>query len=92
MAAKRVNIIISGMVQGVSFRYFVVRHARLLGLRGYARNIDDDKVEVVAEGEESKLGQLIELCRKGPSMAVVKDIEVKFEKAEGEFSDFKINY
>jgi acylphosphatase len=58
--------IVRGRVQGVGFRWFVVGAARRLGLRGYARNIDDGSVEVVATGDAAGLEALITDLRRGP--------------------------
>ena len=54
MAAYR--YLVSGRVQGVGYRYFVLREAERLGLAGFARNLPDGRVEVVAEGAEEVLG------------------------------------
>ena len=70
------RFLISGMVQGVGFRWFVARHARALGLGGYARNLADGRVEVVASGGESEgLTRLEELLREGPAHARVERLE-----------------
>jgi len=66
---------VTGHVQGVGFRWFVARHARSLGLSGYARNLDDGRVEVVASGEESMLARLEELLRTGPANAYVSGVD-----------------
>jgi acylphosphatase len=64
------------MVQGVGFRWFVARHARALGLGGYARNLADGRVEVVASGTEAEaIGRLEELLRSGPAHARVEKVE-----------------
>jgi acylphosphatase len=63
------------MVQGVGFRWFVARHARTLGLTGYARNLPNGSVEVVAEGPEEALPALEELLRRGPASAQVDRVE-----------------
>jgi acylphosphatase len=70
------RFLVSGLVQGVGFRWFVARHARALGLGGYARNLPDGRVEVVASdaGREA-LGQLEQLLREGPAHARVDWLE-----------------
>ena len=67
--------LISGEVQGVGFRWFVARHARTLGLSGYARNLPDGRVEVVVNGPEGVLPRLEELLRAGPANARVDRVE-----------------
>ena len=69
------RFLVSGMVQGVGFRWFVARHARPLGLRGYARNLPDGSVEVVVEGPEESLPELERLLRAGPANAHVVRVE-----------------
>jgi acylphosphatase len=69
------RFIVAGHVQGVGFRWFVARHARGLGLSGYARNLEDGRVEVVATGDEAGLARLAELLRNGPANAHVTGVE-----------------
>jgi len=89
---QRVHIIIHGFVQGVFFRSNTKRVALNLGLKGYARNLADGSVEVVAEGPESKIKELIDFCKKGPESAQVTKIDVKFENARDEFDSFELRY
>jgi len=63
-----------------------------MGLCGYARNLPDGRVEVVAEGTEEELGQLHRWCLEGPAEARVTDIQIRKEPARGEFSRFFIRY
>jgi acylphosphatase len=67
--------LVSGLVQGVGFRWFVARHARSLGLVGYARNLPDGRVEVVVSGPDDALPTLERLLRAGPANAQVNDVE-----------------
>ena len=67
--------LVRGRVQGVGYRYFVLREAEGLGVAGFARNLPDGSVEVVAEGDDSRLSQLEERLRKGPSFARVSAVE-----------------
>lgn len=70
------RFVVSGVVQGVGFRWFVARHARSLGLGGYARNLADGGVEVVAcGGEPDAIRKLEELLRAGPAHARVDRVE-----------------
>ena len=76
-----VRYLISGQVQGVGFRWFVARHARSLGLAGYARNLPDGRVEVVVGGPEEALPTLERLLRSGPANAQVDRVERSSEPA-----------
>jgi acylphosphatase len=67
--------VVRGCVQGVGYRYFVLRQASALGVSGFARNLPDGEVEVVAEGPESALADLEERLREGPSFASVSAVE-----------------
>jgi acylphosphatase len=64
-----------GMVQGVGFRWFVARHARSLGLTGYARNLPNGSVEVMVDGPEEAMPALERLLRTGPANAEVDRVE-----------------
>lgn len=89
---KRLHLIIRGRVQGVFFRAFVNKHAKLLNLTGFVRNKHDGTVEAVAEGDAKNLAVLAELCKTGPPGAQVDKIDKKEEKASGEFKDFQVRY
>lgn len=69
------RFLISGLVQGVGFRWFVARHARALGLAGYARNLPDGRVEVAVSGSDAALAELERLLRAGPAHAQVHQVE-----------------
>jgi acylphosphatase len=69
--------VVRGRVQGVGFRYFVQKHAEMLGLKGYARNLDDGSVEVYAIGTSAELSELNGLLWKGPSFSDVRLVEEK---------------
>ena len=69
------RFLVSGLVQGVGFRWFVARHARALGLAGYARNLPDGRVEVVVSGPDDALPALERLLRAGPANAQVESLE-----------------
>jgi acylphosphatase len=62
----------------------------MLGIKGYARNTWDGKVEVVAEGPLEKLDEFLKELKKGPVSARVKEVDVRFEPATYEFYDFSI--
>ena len=64
-----------GMVQGVGFRWFVARHARSLGLTGFARNLPNGSVEVMVDGPEDAMPALERLLRTGPGSAQVDRVE-----------------
>lgn len=79
----RLTAIIKGDVQQVGYRAFVRQHALDLHLSGYAENMSDGRVEVVAEGPESEVRQLLIFLRSGPAHAAVKDVETDWASAGG---------
>lgn len=87
---KRVHIFVSGRVQGVFFRAHTRDLALKLGLRGFVRNLPDGRVEVVAEGPEDRLEELINFCHHGPPLAHVTGVEVRWEEPTGEFPSFSV--
>lgn len=68
---NRLHVRVSGIVQGVGFRWFVREKARRLGLSGWVRNLADGSVEVIAAGEAGQLDLLEEELKRGPPGAVV---------------------
>ncbi len=74
---RTIKVIIHGIVQGVSFRSSTKKTAELLGLSGYAKNLSDGSVEVLAQGKDDKILKLIEFLKKGPIGAKVDKIEIK---------------
>lgn len=80
---------VGGQVQGVGFRYFVQQRATLLGVRGWARNLDDGRVEVYGVGPKTALNDLAAALHVGPRMADVRGVEEQ-EEAVQEFSSFSI--
>lgn len=89
MAARR--YLVRGRVQGVGFRYFVEQVASELNIAGYARNLDDGRVEVYAVGAPELLDGLAGHLWKGPRMADVRGVD-EIEAPVEDYSDFRIEY
>lgn len=88
---QRLHCLVEGRVQGVGFRAFVASNARRLGLTGWVRNVPDGRsVEVVAEGESGRLGDLIQLLRLGPDGARVTGVHESRADSTGEFGEFSV--
>ena len=85
-------VLISGKVQGVGFRNFTQMNAKQLGINGYAKNLPNGKVEVIAEGDKSQLEALVALLKKGPRFASVDSLEVDERPFTGEYKAFGIRY
>jgi acylphosphatase len=75
--ALQARLTISGRVQGVGYRDWVMTTALRLGLTGWVRNRTDGSVEALIVGNEEMVGQMIEACRRGPPMARVDEIDVE---------------
>jgi acylphosphatase len=79
-----VHMIVTGLVQGVGFRWYVARHAQALGLRGYVANLYDGTVEIEAAGERALLEQLIKEVKVGPRSAHVTDLRLDWRNSAPE--------
>ena len=88
--AKQVHCIVRGRVQGVFFRAASQREARRLGLTGQVRNLSDGSVEIIAEGEDDRLKELIQWAQRGPSSARVDRVDARWRGYTGDFTDFRI--
>jgi acylphosphatase len=82
--------LVQGQVQGVGYRWFVVREASRLALVGWVANRADGGVEVVAEGSDADLERLVASLREGPPAASVTDVRVSHEPARGGLAGFDI--
>lgn len=85
-------VIITGKVQGVGFRNFTQLNARQLGINGYAKNLPNGTVEVVAEGDKAQLDALVALIKKGPRYARVDSLDIDERPFTGEYESFGIRY
>lgn len=90
MVKKALKAIVQGTVQGVFFRNFVKENSDKLGLKGFVRNLESGDVEIVAEGEKEDLQKLVELLKKGPEHAQIRNVAVSDRSWSGDFPDFKI--
>ncbi len=84
------RVIVSGRVQGVSFRAATAKEARALGLTGWVRNMQDGRVEAVFEGGKEKIEEMLAWCRKGPPAAKVTGLEIVYEKPGEAFAGFAV--
>ena len=87
---KGLHLVVSGVVQGVGFRWFVERVANNLGLVGYVRNNYDGSVEAYAEGEEPTLNAFHKELRIGPRSAHVTDVRAEWREYTGKYKNFRI--
>jgi acylphosphatase len=88
---KRIHVFYSGRVQGVGFRYTAQSIAQDLGVGGWVKNLNDGRVELVAEQTEEILREFLERIKKYFS-SYIRNVEVNWEQASGEFKDFEIRF
>lgn len=86
---KAVKIKITGRVQGIFFRNFVKEHADKLNIKGFVRNLENNEVEIFAEGEIDNVDKLYEICKKGPKHATIKTCTIT-EQPFQDFKEFKV--
>jgi acylphosphatase len=86
----RLLAVVEGRVQGVGFRYFVLNKAQQLNLTGWVRNTANGDVEVLAEGPQSNLVELMDALRKGPRSAFVTKLNEQWDTPTGEYKRFDV--
>ena len=89
MSRKRLEAYVHGFVQGVGFRYFIMRNALKLNLTGFAKNLSNGDVQVVAEGEEKDLIKLLGILKRGNSFSHVENVDYAFKEPKGNLSGFE---
>lgn len=87
----RVELVIEGRVQGVFYRASARDEAERLGLTGEVRNLPDGRVEAIAEGERERLEEFIAWCRRGPALAEVEEVRIRWTEVSGEFISFRVS-
>lgn len=87
---KKLEIIISGLVQGVGFRYFTVRLAQEYNILGNVRNTYDEKVRLIAIGNDENMDLFLQELRNGPRMARVEDMKITELAVTQNFTNFRI--
>lgn len=93
MPLKKLDAVISGRVQGVGFRYFILDKAELIGVSGWVSNLPGGDVRTVAVGDENQINDFLLYIRKGPAGARIEKVDYKIEDTyENEFSGFDIKY
>ena len=92
MIQKRIHIFVTGRVQGVFFRQSTKVVAIKNNVNGWVRNLDDGRVEIVGEGEESNINSFIDWCKTGPANSRVDEFELSEENSTGEFENFEVRY
>lgn len=86
----RVEAVVSGVVQGVGFRYFVLSAATRLRLAGWVANLPDGRVQCVAEGPRGDLERLAEAIAEGPAGALVTNVSLAWMPPLGGMEGFRI--
>jgi acylphosphatase len=86
------QFLISGFVQGVGYRFFVLRAAARHQVLGTVRNLADGRVEVIAEGERDAMDEFKKDLATGPAMANITDIDETDLPVTDRFRDFQIDY
>lgn len=89
MALKSVEIVVKGRVQGVFYRASTQQKATAVGLNGWVRNLPNGDVLIRAQGSEREISELVDWCKNGPPMAVVREVEVK-ELPRQDFRGFQV--
>jgi len=88
----RAEIVVNGLVQGVGYRYFVIREAQKLDLNGFVKNLYTGEVLTVVEGEKAIVEELIKKLKVGPIHASVKNCKVDWQEPKNEFTEFEVRF
>ena len=86
------HIIVSGRVQGVGFRYFVMKLAHRMQLTGWVRNLSTGDVEIQVEGPRGLIETMIKELPTGNAWATVNNIHVDWTRFSGQYTGFDITY
>lgn len=88
---KSLQLLVSGNVQGVGFRFFTHKIAESMGIVGEVKNLSDGRVEIFAEGDEAQLNSFITKVQQGPASADVSKIDSYWSEFKNQYSDFHVS-
>jgi len=83
---------VTGMVQGVGFRYFAMRQANGYGLNGYVKNLPDGSVELQVEGEKETIERFKSVLERGPGYSDVDQVDIVYEAYSAKYDKFSVEY
>lgn len=86
---KQVHLFINGDIIGVGFRAWTKIQAKIIGVTGWVKNVEE-RVEAQIQGEEEKVNQIIEVIKKGPPISHVSDVEIFWQEPKEVFDTFEI--
>ena len=92
MVQKQIHIFVTGRVQGVFFRQSTKVMAIKNNAKGWVRNLDDGRVEIIAQGETQDIDNLAHWCKTGPANSRVDEFELSEENISDEFETFEVRY
>ena len=92
MKQNRVHLFVSGRVQGVFFRQSLKVIAKKNNVLGWVRNLTDERVEAILEGNSKSVNSVIDWAKTGPANSRVDNIEISNEEFKNEFSTFEVLY
>ncbi len=84
------HVIVSGRVQGVAYRYYARDIAYQLGVTGWVKNLINGDVELIVEGSQESVEEMISWCKKGPRLATVEEVRVEWLPFSGKYNQFRI--
>ena len=88
----RAHVFVTGDVRDFSFKYFAKEKSKHLDLKGWVRKLPSGEVEVLLEGLEEKIMEMLEWCKKGPAIFKDNRLRVEFSDYVGEFENFEIRH
>ena len=89
---KAFEILVSGRVQGVGFRYFVLRKAKFHNIKGYVKNLYDGRVNILATGDDIALKEFINEIENGPFMSYTSNIDITDIQLTKRYESFSIEF
>ena len=92
MVQKRIHIFVTGRVQGVFFRQSTKVMAIKNNVKGWVRNLNDGRVEIIGEGKIQDIDNLAHWCKTGPANSRVDEFELSEENVTDEFENFEVRY
>ena len=86
---RATRLFLTGTVQSLFFRTYIKQNADANDVKGYIRTLEDGRVEIFLEGHHDDIAQMIDICKKGPKYAQIRNVEERPERLQ-DFKDFKV--